>query len=146
MITVERTVYVDAPMEKVVEYLRPAHLTEIWPGMIDVTDIEELPNGGVRYRYFFKMAGFKVDGISETSEIESGADIYRRVQKNDGHVSSTIGWMLTREAHGGTTVKVRADYEIPGAMLGKLAEPLIRRLNEREADAMLWNLKDRAES
>lgn len=145
MITIERTTYVNAPLELVAEYLGPSHLTEIWPGMIEVSGVEELPAGGVKYHYEYKLAGFRVNGDSETIEFSPGPEIYRRVQKNSGHVESTISWMLTRE-NGSTTVKVKADYEIPDFMLSNLAAPLIRRLNEREADAMLWNLKDRVES
>lgn len=145
MVIVERTTYIDADRDKVAEYLGPDHLTEIWPGMIEVSDVTKLPNGGVKYHYQFKLAGFRIEGDSETIEFDSGGEIYRRVQKNTGHVDSTISWMLIRD-NGSTTVKVKAEYEIPDFMLSKLAEPLIRRLNEREADAMLWNLKDRVES
>ena len=40
---------------------------------------------------------------------------------------------------------MKTEYEIPQKLLGKLAEPFVRKLNEREADTFLANLKDRVE-
>lgn len=41
---------------------------------------------------------------------------------------------------------MHAEYIVPGAVLGKLAEPFVVRLNEHEAETVLGNLKARLES
>ncbi len=46
---------------------------------------------------------------------------------------------------GGTRVSVSVDYTIPGAVLGKLAEPIVHKMNEHEAETVLANLKARME-
>ena len=66
------------------------------------------------------------------------------VEKNTGQIPSTFDWAFA-PGNGGTTVTVKADYEIPAKLLGKFTEPFIVRLNEREAETVLANLKDRIE-
>jgi hypothetical protein len=44
-----------------------------------------------------------------------------------------------------TTVTLTVNYTIPGALLGKLAEPFIARQNEHENELLLNNLKLRLE-
>ena len=53
-------------MEKVFEYVDDAHnLPEIWPSMVEVSDVERLPNGGNKMRWVYKMAGMRFEGTSE---------------------------------------------------------------------------------
>ena len=66
-------------------------------------------------------------------------------EKNTGQIPSTFDWTFTPE-NGSTRIEVKTEYEIPKSLLGKLAEPFIRKLNEREADTFLANLKDRLEA
>jgi len=141
--TVERSVLVQAPPEKVFGYLNdPHHLLEIWPSMIDVTNVEYLPEGGYRYHWLYKMAGVRFEGDSRTIEFEPNKHI---VQKNTGDFVSTFDWKFIPE-NGYTKIWVKAEYEIPKQLLTKLAEPFILKLNEREADFVVANLKDRVET
>jgi uncharacterized protein YndB with AHSA1/START domain len=138
--TIERTITVDAPVERVWEYVDdPAHLPEIWPSMVEVKDVETLPEGGHRYHWLYKMAGMRFEGESETVEIQPQKHI---VQRNEGEIPSTFEWTFTPEG-GATRIELETEYEIPQKLLGKLAEPFVRKLNEREADTFLANLKDR---
>jgi hypothetical protein len=43
-------------------------------------------------------------------------------------------------------VITRVEYSIPGAAVGRLAEPVIHKMNEHEADTILANLKARMEA
>lgn len=45
-------------------------------------------------------------------------------KSNESSIPSTFVWTYQPE-NGGTRVSVSIDYTIPGAMLGKLAEPII---------------------
>jgi uncharacterized protein YndB with AHSA1/START domain len=143
MTTIEKSIHIDVPPEKVFSYIDdPLHLPEIWPSMMEVEDIERLPNGGRRYEWEYKMAGMHFEGISETVTYEPGRHV---VEKNTGQIPSTFDWTFTPE-NGGTRLDLKTEYEIPKKVLGKLAEPFVRRLNEREADTVLANLKDVLES
>lgn len=142
MTTVEKVITIDAPPERVFEYLDdPRHLLEIWPSMVDITDVEPLPTGGARYHWAYRLLGMRFEGDTETVAFERDRHF---VEKNTGQIPSTFDWAFAPE-NGGTKVTVRAEYEIPTKLLGKFAEPLIVRLNEREAETVLANLKDRIE-
>jgi uncharacterized membrane protein len=141
--TIERSIKIEAPVKQVWEYVDdPVHLLEIWPSMVEVKDVEALPEGGHRYHWLYKMAGMRFEGDSETIEFEPEKHF---VQRNTGQIPSTFDWKFTPE-NGSTKIDLRTEYEIPQSLLGKLAEPFVLKLNEREADTFLANLKDRVET
>ena len=143
MTTIERSIKIEAPVKQVWEYVDdPVHLLEIWPSMVEVKDVEALPEGGHRYHWLYKMAGMRFEGDSETVEFEPDRHI---LQKNTGQIPGTFDWTFLPE-NGATKIVMKAEYEIPTTLLGKLARPFILKLNEREADTVLANLKDRVET
>ena len=143
MVAIEKSIVVDAPPEKVFEYMSdPRHLPEIWPSMVEVKDVADLPNGGHRYHWIYKMAGVRLEGDSETVEFEPDKHI---VEKNTGQIPSAFDWTFSLE-NGSTRLKTKVEYEIPETLLGKLTKPFIVKLNEREAESVLSNLKDRVEA
>jgi uncharacterized membrane protein len=140
--TIEKSIVIDVPLKAVFSYLDdPTHLPEIWPSMVEVKEVKPLPNGGHRYHWVYKMAGMRFEGDSETVEFEPDRHL---VSKSTGQIPSRFDYTFT-PANGSTKIDVKAEYEIPSTLLGKVGEPFIRKLNEREADAFLANLKDRLE-
>lgn len=143
MATIEKSIVIEAPVEQVFEYLTdPEHLPEIWPSMVEVRDVETLPNGGHRYHWVYSMAGKRFEGDSETVEIEPNSHF---LSKTTGGIPAAFDYTFTPE-NGHTKIDVKTDYELPQSLLGKLAEPFLRKLNERESDTFLANLKDRLET
>lgn len=143
MTTIERSIVIKAPVKQVFSYLEdPLHLPEIWPSMVEVKDVEPLPEGGHRYHWVYKMAGTHFEGETKTVEFEPDRHL---VTKASGQIPATFDYKFT-PVEGKTKVEVRTEYEIPQTLLGKLEEPFVRRLNEREADTFLANLKDRVET
>lgn len=143
MTTIEESILIEAAPEQVGAYVEvPTNLLEIWPSMVGISDVQELPDGGYRYHWKYKMAGMPFEGDSETVEYE--ANRHFRVE-NTGQIPSTFDWTLMPE-DGATRVVMKAEYEIPGKALGKLAKPFLVKLNEREARTVLENLKDRVEA
>jgi hypothetical protein len=67
------------------------------------------------------------------------------VTKATGQIPATFDYSFKAE-NGYTKLEVKTEYEIPKTLLGKLAEPFVLKLNEREADTFLANLKDRVET
>jgi uncharacterized membrane protein len=143
LVTIEKEILVKAPPETVFDYMKdPRHLPEIWPSMVEVRDVADLANGGCRYHWTYKMAGVRLEGDSETVELEPGRHI---LQKNVGQIPSTFDWTFVSE-NGSTRLRTKVEYEIPETVLGKVARPFILKLNEREAESTLANLKDRVEA
>lgn len=138
-----KIITINAPVEKVFSYINePTNLQEIWPSLVEVMDVQRLPNGGTSNRWVYKMAGMRFEGTSETVEHVANQRI---VNKTKGGVESTQTWMFQPEA-GGTKMTFEVEYTVPIPLLGKLAEALIVKLNEHEGDVIMANLKSRMET
>jgi uncharacterized protein YndB with AHSA1/START domain len=142
MVKIEKTVEIKAPVEKVFKYLvEPTDLPEIWPSMVEVKQVEKLPNGGTKFHWVYKMAGMRFEGDNETTEFVANKHV---VTENKTGIPSTFDWTYKPE-NGGTKLTVHTEYTVPVPLLGKLAEPIILRINEHEMDTLLSNLKTRME-
>ena len=140
---IEKTIIIDAPVEKVFGYwAEPTNRPEVWPSLVEVEDVQPLPNGGASYRWVYKMAGVRLQGTSETIEYVANQRI---VDKSMGGIESTLAWTFQPEG-GGTKVTAGIEYTVPVPVLGKLAERMIIKQNEREAEVILANLKARMEA
>jgi uncharacterized membrane protein len=141
--TIEKSILIKAPVKQVFSYLdEPEHLPEIWPSMVEIKDVKVLPKGGHRYHWIYKMAGMRFEGETETVEFELDRHL---VTKATGQIPATFDYSFKAE-NGFTRLEVKTEYEIPKTLLGKVAEPFVLKLNEREADTFLANLKDRVET
>lgn len=142
MFKVEKRVTVNAPVEKVFGFLEDkAHLPEIWPSMIEVSDEQLLPNGGKRFHWAYKMAGIRFEGDTEETQFERNRRIVAESKKV---IENKVTW--TFEPHEKTTdVRFEAAYEVPVPLVGKIAEKALARMNEGEAQLVLDNLKTRLE-
>jgi uncharacterized membrane protein len=143
MAKVEKAITINAPVEKVCGYIKePTNLPEIWPSMVEVKDVQRLPNGGTSFRWVYKMAGMRFEGTTEDTEYVPNQ---RVVSKSTGGIESTFTWTFQPE-DGGTKLTVEVEYTVPIPLLGKLAEAFIVKQNEREAELLLANLKAKMEA
>ncbi len=143
MAKLEKTITINAPVEKIFNYIsQPTNLPEFWPSLVETSDVQELPNGGHSNRWVYKMAGIRLEGTSEDVEYVTNQRI---VSKTKGGVESTQTWVFQPEA-GGTKVTFEVEYNIPIPVLGKLAEAIVVKMNDREGDSILANLKTRMEA
>ncbi|MFC7135811.1 SRPBCC family protein [Halobaculum litoreum] len=143
MVTVSHTVRVDAPVEDVFGYVdEPEHHVEMTPSIAAVSNVEPLDNGGKRLEYTYEMVGVSLTGTMETPEYVENERI---VFELAGDLAGTLTWAF--EADGDATrVTYTAEYDLPGGVLAKAAEPFAVRYNERELRTTLRNLRDRLES
>ena len=144
MVKVERSIFLNAPVEKVFDYMADAHANvEIIPGMVDVRDIEETPNHvGTHFRWTYKMAGIKFDGETTVVEWEQNRKV---VTDSKGGIRSK--WSMTYGAEAsGSKLSIVVEYEVPVPVLGKLAEIVVRRQNEKELELALSNVKAHVEA
>jgi uncharacterized membrane protein len=143
MATVNKSITIHAPIEKVFKYTTDqTNLPEIWPSLVENKVVERLPNGGTKAQFVYKMAGMRFEGISIDTEFIPNQ---RVVSKTEEGVESEITWEYQSEGEA-TKVTFRAEYTVPIPLLGKLAEALIVKLNENEAETLLANLKARMEA
>jgi coenzyme Q-binding protein COQ10 len=137
MAKVERSMTVNAPVEKVFAYIaNPANEMEWFASISDIRDIKG-QGVGQRYGYTFKMAGLPLKGESEVLEYVPNQ---RYVTKSRGGISSTWTWTF-RPENGSTKVNVVVEYSIPVPVLGKVGEKLALGQIEREADVAAANIK-----
>jgi uncharacterized protein YndB with AHSA1/START domain len=138
MAKIRKNIVIDAPVEKVFDYVEePENVAEYWPSVIELKDVEPLPNGGARMTVVYKMAGVRFDIESECTEFVPNQ---RTVYESAGDVSSRLTW--TYEPHdGGTKATIENEYSVHLPVLRKLAESFLIKINENEADVILANVK-----
>lgn len=144
MAKVERSITINAPVEKVFAYIAdPTSEPEWLPGSVEVKDVTLTEQGvGSHWRWVYKMWGLRFEGESTTLEYIPNQRI---VTQSKGGIVST--WTYTFEPHdGGTKSSVVVEYTIPVPVLGKMAEALVLKQTEREADLAAANIKARMEA
>jgi len=144
MAVVEKSTEINAPVEKVFSYLENSESNVEWlPGMMEVREINKTENNiGTHFRWTYKMAGLRFEGETTVVEHIPNSKI---VTQSKGGINST--WTFTFEQKGGgTKLTIKVDYTVPVPVLGKLAEALVLKQNNREADLALSNIKERMET
>jgi uncharacterized membrane protein len=132
---------IGAPVEKVFAYAADPMMTPEWiVGVMEASDV--IGSGkGLRFSYTYKMLGIPFQGQTERVGYALNERI---VDESTGGIPSTLTWTFT-PYESGTKVEVEIDYTIPVPVLGKMAEKLVMRRNEREVDMWMENLKERLE-
>ena len=138
MIKVKKQIHIDAPVEKVFDFITtPENLPEIWPSMIKTENKKSSPKGGYNFDWEYKMAGVPLRGHSKIIEFVPNE---RVVGENEGGIPAKLFWDY-RADDGGMRLDLQIEYEVPMPVLGKLAEKVVRKINENELEVMLANLK-----
>ena len=143
MVRVEDDVHVAVAPEAAFDYMDvPEHQAEISPSLSAVETVAELPNGGKRATYTYRMLGVPLDGEVEATVYDPPRRI---VFEMTGGIEGTIEWTFSPEDDG-VRVGYAAEYDLPIPVLDRLAAPVIRKYNERELRTTLQNLKTRLET
>ncbi len=142
MASITKTVFIAAPVEIAFAFMDdPMNTTGIMVGMTNVRNVKD-KNGSKSFDWTYKMGGMKFDGSSETTERTPNKSI---TVVGRGGIESKFVWTFTPE-NSGTRVSVQIDYKVPVPVLGKLAEGVIIRQNEKDTDTMMANLKNKVEA
>jgi uncharacterized membrane protein len=137
-----RTTEVAAPVDRVFAYYAdPEKLPEIWPSLIEVRDVRYEDGRPVSYAWTYKMAGTCFAGSGRMTEYEPNRAY---AAESTGGIHSWI--RVSFLPHGNSTVvHEEVEYEIPIPLLGRFAQRFVRRINEKELEAIHANLKARLE-
>ena len=66
---IEKSIFIGMPLEKIFGFMaEPSNLLEIWPSLLEVRNVQPLPNGGYLYDWTYKMAGMRFEGQAEWTE------------------------------------------------------------------------------
>lgn len=142
MPTIRKTIAIAAPVERVFDYVAdPTHLPAIWPNLVEVSNVTPHADGGNGFDWIYRMAGVKVRGHSEDVDFARNA---RLVSRSESGIPNTFRWLYDADA-GATRVTLEVDYQPPKGLFGRLVAPLLGRINERDAETLLRNLKRRLE-
>jgi uncharacterized membrane protein len=138
----KNSIVINAGVSEVFAYVNePTTIPDWMTGMIEVRNI--VGSGfGQQYDWTYKMVGFHIRG--QNVVVEHIPDD-RATHQGIGMISSA--WTNIVEPHdGGTKLTVTLEYTIPVPVLGKLAERLTIRRNDRDFNTSLLNLKETLES
>ncbi|MHB8875302.1 MAG: SRPBCC family protein [Myxococcaceae bacterium] len=140
---IKKSVRINAPLNKVYEYAtQPQNLPEIWPSMMEVANIKRTADGGHSYDWVYKMAGMRFNGHADTRKVVQNKMLE---VENKAGIKSVFRWNYTGN-DGATEINLEVEYEIPVPLLGKFVESFLVKLNEREAETVLHNLRERMEA
>lgn len=140
---IEKSIVIDAPIERVFGIAAQVERIPEWfPIDVRNSSVKVAEKGGT-YEWTYTMLGMKFDGKGEFVEVTPGERVYL---KTEGGIPSTFDYRYAREGDAKTRVSVTIDYEVPGKLLGKIADKLIvERVNENTAEHALKNLKSLCE-
>ncbi len=141
MPSIHRSISIQAPVDRVFDYLAdPRNHTEWLPSLVETSEITG-SGKGQRHKWKYKMVGVPLSGESTIVEFVPNQ---RQVLESKGTTDST--WTFVFESEGNkTTLDLTIDYTIPVPVLGKLAEKLVLKRNEREIDLAMENIRERME-
>jgi hypothetical protein len=127
--------------EPIVLTARP-DIPEYWPSVIEIKDVEPLPNGGARMTGVYKMAGVRLEIESQCTEFVRNR---QTTYESGSGASSRLIW--TCEPHdGGTKVTVENEYTLKMPVLRRLGESFLAKINENEAEVILAYVKAKMEA
>ena len=70
MAKVEKEAIISTPLPEVFNYIStPSNLLELWPSLMEIKDVQSLPNGGYSGRWGCKMLGMRFKGTAEYTQV-----------------------------------------------------------------------------
>lgn len=143
MARIERSVEINASPTEVFELLTDLDRLSQWATVAGET--ENPPDKPLRTGQSWQH-GIRVGGMTITADWRvAGLEAPRYVEyevtaPGDGRMNMKQRISPTQQ---GSLVELEIDYELPGGLLGQLADRVyVERRNEREAESSLQNLKD----
>lgn len=138
----KNSIVIQATPEKVFAFAdEPMNFPEWIPSMVEVRDV--IGTGpGQQYEWTYKMAGILLHGEGVVVEhVSHERTVHQNIGMIDAHVAFSV------EPHEeGAALTLEVDYGIPIPVLGRLAERIVTRRNEREFQLALDTAKELLEA
>ena len=146
MAVIEKSTVIDAPAETVFKYVdEPTNAAKIGPGVDRVEVLRRTDERiGDSFRLIYSALGVDFPVTLVTTANDPPRTLAARME---GGMSGEFRWSFRETEPGRTETGVRVDYEVKGDAIGRAVDALIlERLNEKNAERMLENMKQRVES
>ena len=144
MYTASHRVHVDAPVERIVEFLEePRNHVKMTPGLLSI-ETTQVEGGGDRWRghYVYKLAGVRLEGTIREVERELPTRLVHELSGAiDGRVCATF-----ETEEDGVTIEYSAEYDLPGTVLAAVPEATATGYVSRDLECTLANLKTHLEA
>jgi hypothetical protein len=126
----------------------PTRSVELMPDVVEVSDVESLPNGGHRVRFKALGRGGRVcDWVSETVERVPNRRVVARAATER---LSTVGTREFTESGNGTRLDATVEYDVEMPLLASPLKPVtefqMRKPMRRSLEALLVRAKTRIEA
>ena len=97
MSKIEKRVIINGSLERLFTYVPEIGLSpEIWPGLLEVGEVQRLPRGGIMARWIYKMAGVLFEELDGRNEplIDRESSLTRL-----GNVECAMKWSFQSNTH-----------------------------------------------
>ncbi len=140
MAVIRRSIDINAPLSKVFEFVAsPKNWTTYLTSLVKVENFstEDLQSG-TTFEWTYRMMGMDFNGKGQILEYEKDR-LYK--MRMEGHFPITETFRFEGNDQK-TTLTVEIEYELPGKVLGVLADKMVlEKLNVKEADGVLERIK-----
>lgn len=140
MLTTEHSTIIDRPRKEVWDYATDPANKAVWMNNVLEQHASRAgqPEVGDRARVVSKVAGRRFTATQEVTRVLPGEAI--AFESVEGPVTYTFAWSF-EDVDRGTRFTIRGESPGFGGFFGKLSDPLVLRLFERDMRASLENLK-----
>ena len=138
----KNSIVIHAPADRVFAYVDdPMNLVEWLPSMVEIQNVIGT-GAGQQQEWTYKMAGLLLRGQATVVEhVPNKSAVHQTI----GMISSDFGYAVEPHAEG-SVLTLEVEYSVPIPVLGKLAEHIALRRNERDFENALENVKETLES
>ena len=138
--SVTESVRIHAPVEKVFTYVTdPENWTQYVTSLVSVREISGVqPEPGTTFAWTYRMLGINFNGTGEVMVVRKNKTFAMRMQ---GAFPVEESFLFEKDG-AATILTVAVEYEVPGKVLGVIANRLVvEKVNRKEAQAVLRKIK-----
>ena len=138
----KNSIVIHAPADRVFAYVDdPMNLVEWLPSMVEIQNVIGT-GAGQQQEWTYKMAGLLLRGQATVVEhVPNQSAVHQTI----GMISSNFRYAVEPHEEG-SVLTLEVEYSVPIPVLGKLAEHIALRRNEREFQIALENVKETLEA
>ncbi len=147
MWTIRKSIVIDRPVKEVFNYAsNPTYWYQWYAGLSEPENLKGKGEVGTTVEMKYALLGMNLPISLEVIENSSEGNSRFWNGQITGALNSKQSWTYNAEGTG-TEVKFNMEYELPGNVLGKVANKLIvKKLMDNSAEQTMKNLKDICET
>ncbi len=137
---ISKAIRIKAPLDKVFDFVTDhTNWTKFVNGLVGIRNVSgTVITAGITFEWSYRMVGINFNGRGEVVSFHKNREFS---MKMDGAFPVRETYRFEKDAHG-TMLSVDIEYEMPGKVLGAIADRLIiERLNRKEAESILKRIK-----